>query len=221
MFAVYMFAGTFVQGIAAITLAAVLLHERGLFRDWITENQFHDLGKMLFAFSTFWAYIWVCQYLLIWYGNIPEEVTHYISRTNGSWLALYTVNFLINWILPFSVLLSAGAKRRTKVLKFVTVALLLGHWLDLYQLIMPAFHPAAPSLNVVDLFITAGYGALFYLMFIRSLAKAPLVPVNDPILCYSSMLTNSASAAAPLAALSRRLEPRTKHFLEQSNHEGL
>jgi len=75
MFAVYVFAGTFVQGIAAITLAAILLKERGSLAGSITEHQLHDLGKMLFAFSTFWAYIWTCQYLLIWYGNIPEETT--------------------------------------------------------------------------------------------------------------------------------------------------
>src|SRR5262249_30624224 len=82
MFAVYVFSGTFVQGIAAVTLATVLLRERGLLGQVVSEDQLHDLGKMLFAFVTFWAYIWVCQYLLIWYGNIPEEISHYLIRTN-------------------------------------------------------------------------------------------------------------------------------------------
>ncbi len=104
MYAVYVFAGTFVQGIAAVTLAVVLLKERGPMRDAVSDHQLHDLGKMLFAFSTFWAYIWTCQYLLIWYGNIPEEVTHYVSRTNGPWLYLFALNLIVNWVVPFLVL---------------------------------------------------------------------------------------------------------------------
>src|SRR6185436_2639542 len=83
MFAVYVFAGTFLQGIAAVTLATVLLMRRQPLRAVVAEQQLHDLGKMLFAFSIFWAYIWTCQYLLIWYGNIPEEIGHYVTRTNG------------------------------------------------------------------------------------------------------------------------------------------
>ena len=78
MFAVHVFAGTFVHGIAAVTLAAVILRRTGHLRDQVGDRQLHDLGVMLFAFSTFWAYIWVCQYLLIWYGNIPEETTYYL-----------------------------------------------------------------------------------------------------------------------------------------------
>ncbi len=85
MFAVYIFAGTFVQGIAAVTLATVAPARAAApaCAAWSASDQLHDLGKMLFAFSIFWAYIWVCQYLLIWYGNIPEEVTHYVTRTRG------------------------------------------------------------------------------------------------------------------------------------------
>src|SRR6266481_2617925 len=86
MFAVYVFAGTFVQGIAAVTLAVVLLRRRGLLSAVAGDEQLHDLGKMLFAFSIFWAYIWVSQYLLIWYGNLPEEVPYYVKRTRGPWL---------------------------------------------------------------------------------------------------------------------------------------
>ena len=110
MFAVYVFAGTFVQGIAAVTLAVVLLKERGSLGQSVGEHQLHDLGKMLFAFSTFWAYIWVCQYLLIWYGNIPEEITHFARRTNGPWLYLFALNFILNWIVPFTVLLTPEGK---------------------------------------------------------------------------------------------------------------
>jgi hypothetical protein len=186
MYAVYVFAGTFVQGIAAITLAVVILRERGFLRDSVSDHQLHDLGKMIFAFSTFWAYIWVCQYLLIWYGNIPEEVTHFVKRTNGPWLYLFALNLIVNWIVPFTVLLSVRAKCTPRVLKSITILLLCGHWLDLYLLIMPSVW-SAPKIGLFEVPIAAGYLALLYLVFVRSLGQAALVPLNDPILAYEKL----------------------------------
>jgi hypothetical protein len=189
MFAFYIFAGTFVQGIAAITLAAVILKKRGVLADAVSDDQLHDLGKMLFAFSTFWAYIWTCQYLLIWYGNIPEEVTHYVRRTNGPWLVFFALNFLLNWMLPFALLLSARAKRKLRLLAVVSVLLLIGHWLDLYMLIMPSLW-SSPKIGMLEIPIAVGYAALLYFLFVRNLAKAPLVPLNDPILMADTHGTN-------------------------------
>jgi Ni/Fe-hydrogenase subunit HybB-like protein len=181
MFAVFVFAGAFVQGMAAVTLAAVVLRERRRAQGLVSDHQFHDLGKLLFAFSVFWMYIWTCQYLLIWYGNIPEEVTHYVSRSNGPWLYLFVLNPILNWGVPFTVLLSAKTKRRPAIMGAVCVILLCGHWLDLYLLIMPSLL-SGPSIGLSEAVIALGYGALIYLTFVRNLAKAPLVPVNDPIL---------------------------------------
>jgi hypothetical protein len=184
MFGFYMFAGFFVQGIAAITLAAVLLRRREPMRDVITESHLHDLGKMAFAFSTFWAYIWTGQYLLIWYGNIPEEVTHFAARTTGQWLSIFALNLIVGWIIPFIALLSARAKKSPARLAVACVLLLFGHWIDLYQLIMPAFSPGAPQLGISEVVIGVGFLALLYLLARSALARAPLVPVNDPILAY-------------------------------------
>jgi hypothetical protein len=183
MYAVYIFAGTFVQGIAAITLAVVLLKEHGFMKDSVSDHQLHDLGKMLFAFSTFWAYIWVCQYLLIWYGNIPEEVSHYVTRTSGPWIYLFALNLLMNWIIPFLVLLSVRAKCTVKVLKPIAVLLLCGHWLDLYLLVMPSVWKA-PGIGFTEIAIAGGCIALLFLVFVRTLNKASLVPLNDPILAF-------------------------------------
>lgn len=182
MFAVYVFAGTFVQGIAVVTLATVLL-KRGPLNSFVSERQLHDLGKLLFAFTTFWAYIWVGQYLLIWYGNIPEEISHFVSRTNGPWLYLFAANFIVNWVVPFLVLLSARAKQTPRILIGVSLLLLVGHWIDLYLLIMPSFR-RTPGLGLSELAIAAGYLALVYLLFARALARASMVPLHDPILNY-------------------------------------
>ena len=181
VFAIYVFAGTFVQGVAAITLAVVTLRRREPLRYLVTERHLHDLGKMLFAFSTFWAYIWVCQYLLIWYVDIPDEVTHYVKRTSGPWVLLFALNLVVNWIVPFLTLLPARAKTNPNRLKLVSLLLLFGHWLDLYMLLIPSVS-SAPRIGFEEVLLAAGYMALFYLLFIRSLARAPLVPVNDPVL---------------------------------------
>ena len=186
MYAVYVFAGTFVQGIAALTLAVVLLKEHGFMKDSVSDHQLHDLGKMLFAFSTFWAYIWVCQYLLIWYGNIPEEVSHYITRTSGPWLYLFALNLLVNWVIPFLVLISVRAKCTGKVLKRIAVLLLCGHWLDLYLLVMPSVWKT-PRIGFTEIAIAGGCIALLFLVFVRTLNQASLVPLNDPVLAFERL----------------------------------
>jgi len=191
IFVIYVFAGTFVQGIAAVTLATVILRDRGILGDAVNESQLHDLGKMLFAFATFWAYIWICQYLLIWYGNIPEEAAYYVMRTSGPWVVLFALNVLFNWLIPFCVLLPARAKRNRGALKLVSVALLLGRWVDLYILIMPPLS-GTPKMGILELFVGAGYCALLYLVFVRNLAKAALVPVNDPILMADAIRKSKA-----------------------------
>ena len=181
MFAIYVFAGTFVQGIAAITLATILLEERGLLASSVSQDQLHDLGKLLFAFSTFWAYIWTCQYLLIWYGNIPDEVTPYLRWTSGPWSYLFALNLVVNWAVPFVVLLPVRAKRAPRVLKAISTLLLFGHWLDLYLLIMPPLW-STPRIGLFEIVMAAGYFALIYLLFVRNLSQAPLQPAHEPIL---------------------------------------
>jgi hypothetical protein len=198
MFAIYAFAGMFVQGIAAITLAALLLKDAGYLRDSITENRLHDLGKMLFAFSTFWAYIWVCQYLLIWYGNIPEEATYFIKRTSSPWVLVFALNFLVSWIIPFAALLSARTKQRAGILKAVSLLLLCGHWIDLYVMIMPAQWPR-PQFGLFEILITAGYAALAYLVVLGGLRRAPIVPVHDPILAFEFAVRPIAGPVSGIA----------------------
>lgn len=171
MFAVYVFAGSFVQGIAAITLATVILRRRGLLGD-VGAGALHDLGKLLLAFTTFWAYTWVCQYLLIWYGDLPEEVGYYVVRTSGPWLPLFLGGLALGWLVPFLVLLPVAAKRSPRVLAAVSALILVARWLDVYLLVAPS-QSRAPELGLVDLGIAAVAAALVVLVFARRLAVAP------------------------------------------------
>jgi hypothetical protein len=180
MFGIYMFAGLFQAGIAAIALAVVRLSGRGLAGS-VTPSHLHDLGKLLFAFSIFWAYIWVCQYLLIWYGNLSEEIPYFAVRTRGSWLPLFALATVLRWLVPFLVLMSRRAKRNPRVLAGAAGVVLAGSWLDIYMNVAPAVLPG-PRLGAPELLITAGFAALLWLAATRALASAPLLPRNDPFL---------------------------------------
>jgi hypothetical protein len=184
IYAVYLFAGLLVSGLAALTLLVLLLRRTGPLAGVVTEEHLHDLGKLLFAFSTFWAYIWLSQYLLIWYGNLPEEVTHYLRRTRGSWAPLFFLNLVLNWAVPFLVLMPRAAKRHGGVLAAVCLVLLLGRWLDLYLLVMPE-RASAPLLGPLEVLVALGYAGLFFVLTSRALAQAPLLPRNDPHLAES------------------------------------
>jgi hypothetical protein len=175
IFAVYWFAGVLSGGTAAITLAVVQLAGRGYLAGIADGDQRHDLGKLLFAFSTFWAYIWLSQYLLIWYGNLPEETPYYISRTSDSWIAVFLLNLALNWVVPFVVLMRRDAKRSATVLRWVSIVILVGRWIDLYVTVMPEMI-AAPNVRVLDIAIACGCAGAFFLTAARALERAPLVP---------------------------------------------
>ncbi|HEV2855706.1 MAG TPA: hypothetical protein VHC97_23160 [Thermoanaerobaculia bacterium] len=181
LFAIYVFAGLFLSGIAVILLAVLKLRREGPLAEVVHEGHLHDLGKLLFAFSTFWAYIWVCQYLLIWYGNLSEEIPFYVERTRGDWLPLFLLAPLLNWLLPFCLLMSRSAKRSPHILATACVLVLAGSWLNLYVTVAPAVLPG-PRLGMIELLITAVYAGLFVFALTRALAGAPMVARNDPFL---------------------------------------
>lgn len=207
MFSVYVFAGSFVQGIAAIALATVTLKRKRLFGsgDQLVDGDLvQTLGTMVLAFSTFWAYIWVCQYLLIWYGNIPEEVTYYLRRSSEGWLPVLLTSFFVSWILPFFVLLPRNHKRSVRVMSAVCVLVLLGRWLDLYILVMPS-RWSSPRFGILEIAMAAGTAGLIYLIFVRSLSRANLVPPHEPVL---ALRRGHAHPAHPEPHPGRHPEPQ-------------
>jgi hypothetical protein len=182
IFGIYNFAGLFSSGVAAIILLAVYLERLGPLHNVLTEDHLHDLGKLLFAFSTFWMYIWFSQYMLIWYANIPEETVYFTQRLHGYWQPLFILNMLLNWAVPFLALLSRPAKRRAGTLVKVAVVVLVGRWLDLYLMILPPYTGAQPAFGAWELGLMLGALGLFVLIFFRAFRQAPVVPVRDPYL---------------------------------------
>lgn len=181
IFAIYTFAGIFVQAIAAVTLVLLALDRGGHGPSGFGAEQRHDLGKLLFAFSTFWAYIWLSQYLLIWYGDLPEETVYYLVRTREPWRGLFLLNLGLNWLLPFLLLLSRRAKRAPSVLALVSALLLLGHWLDLYLIVLPTVTAGWDwGTMLLELLVAVGFAAVAGILIRRALGGASLVPVNDP-----------------------------------------
>lgn len=183
IFAVYIFSGLFVSGVAAITMATLFLKSRGLLPA-VNENHLQDLGKYLFGFSTFWAYIWVSQYLLMWYANIPEETVYYVRRMNSSWYPLFLGNLFVNWVIPFLLLVTRRAKRGTRVLWWASGLILAGHWLDLYLMIMPVFSPQF-SLTWLEPLLLAGFAAGFILVAARKANRLLPGQCQDPYLSES------------------------------------
>ena len=185
IFGIYNFAGLFLGGLAAIIVLAVWLERLGALRHILTEDHLHDLGTLLFAFSTFWAYIWFSQYMLIWYADFPEETSYFILRMHGTWEPLFILNLLLNWAIPFLVLLPRASKRSPSVLLKVAVVILLGRWLDLYLMILPRFAGATPVFGVWEIGLMLGAVGTGVLVFFHALRKAPIIPVKDPYLMES------------------------------------
>jgi hypothetical protein len=185
IFGIYHFAGLFASGVAAIIVFAVALKKLGPLEGVLTESHLHDLGKLLFAFSTFWAYIWFSQYMLIWYTDIPEEARYYVARMHGNWGPLFLLNFMMNWTLPFLALLPRVTKRTPSLLVKVAVLVLLGRWLDLYLMISPPSMGAKPAFGVWEFGLMLGAVGLCGLVFFRALRHAAPVPLGDPWLADS------------------------------------
>jgi len=141
----------------------------------MSDEDLHDLGKMLFAFTTFWAYLWFSQYLLIWYTNLPEETGFYLIRTGRAWRFWFLLNLVVNWVVPFVVLLAREPKRRLAVLKWIAVVIFIGRWLDVYLTVMPQTI-RTPAFGVLEVAIAAGCASLVVAVVSSTLMRS--VPQN-------------------------------------------
>lgn len=184
LFGWYVFAGMFVTGLTMITLISIHLKRNGYFQH-INENHFHDLGKFMFGVSVFWTYLWTSQFLLIWYANIPEEVTYFQDRWEN-YKVLWVANLVINFIFPFLVLMSRDAKRNISFLMVAGVAIICGHWLDVYLMIMPGTVKANYGIGLLEIGMFVGFAGLFGYVTLNALTKASLVAKNHPFVDESA-----------------------------------
>lgn len=184
MFSWYNWASTFVSGCAIIAIFVIYLKNKG-YLEYTNEEHLHDLGKFMFAFSIFWAYVWFAQYMLIWFANIPEETTYFIPRVtsnhySGPYSGIFWFMFIINFFVPFLLLMKRGAKRNYTNMTIMCVVILFGHWLDYYQMVFASVSPKSVPMNLMDFGIAAGFIGLIMLMVGRSLNKYPMIAKNHP-----------------------------------------
>ena len=180
LFGWYNFAGMWVSAMVFMTILIVYLKSKGYLAQ-VNESHIHDMGKWVFALSFLWSYLWFSQFMLIWYANIPEEVTYYIPRL-GEYKALYFGMFMINFIFPMILLMSRDAKRSAPFLIFVGLIIFVGHWLDVFMMVTPGTmhnHGGISALEIGMFMLFLG-GFIFYVL--TNLSKRPLMVKNHPYL---------------------------------------
>jgi hypothetical protein len=157
----------------------------------VTVEHYHDLGKFLFAFTVFWAYIAFSQYMLIWYANIPEETQWFLKRQTGQWAWVSLALILGHFVLPFLLLISRYFKRRPVLLAAVGTYMILVSWLDVYWLVIPEFSPGVARFGLMDVLCFFGMTGIYSLFLVFRLKKNSLIPEGDPRLHESLVFENA------------------------------
>ncbi len=180
LFGWYVFASMFVSGITAIALITIYLKSKGLL-EFVNDSHIHDLGKFMFGVSVFWTYLWFSQFMLIWYSNIPEEVTYFITRIED-----YNITFFgmiaMNFLFPLLILMNSDYKRTNYFIIMAGIVIILGHYLDVFNMIMPSavgdqWFIGFPEVGGFLFFL----GLFIYIVF-TALTKAPLLAKRDPFM---------------------------------------
>jgi hypothetical protein len=157
----------------------------------VRPSHFQDLGKLLLALVMLWAYFAFSQFLIIWSGNLPEEIRWYLPRVKGAWGVVALLVVIFHFGFPFLLLLSRGVKRDPRMLVLVALLVLLMRLVDLFWMILPGFTPDHSGLTAMLLAIVAqiGFGGVWFGVFLWQLGKRPLVPINDPQ--FDALLTQT------------------------------
>lgn len=182
MFGWYVFASWFVAGLSSMTLVVLMLKKRG-YLEMVNENHIHDLGKFVFAFSIFWTYIWFSQFLLIYYANIPEETFYFVERMQSDvYSPFIIVNLVLNFFLPFLVLMTRDAKRHSIFLQVVCTLIILGHWFDFFLMVQPGTLGQNGGFGLIEVGLLLVYASAVLYVVLNSLSKTNLIAKNHPLL---------------------------------------
>jgi hypothetical protein len=189
MWGVYIFAGSAGAAMALIILVVLALKNAG-YLSFVNAEHYHMMGKLLFCFSIFWGYIGFSQYMLIWYGNIPEETSWFLRRNIGSWNTLSIALVVGRFFIPFLYLLFQYTKRTPRFLAFMCFWVLVMHLLDTFVTINPFIHPAGVQVSWLDVATLFAIGFSLAFLFLRGLGGASLFPARDPRLLESVNVSN-------------------------------
>lgn len=178
LFGWYVFASMFVSGITVIALITIYLKSRN-YLEFVNENHLHDVAKFMFAFSIFWTYLWFSQFMLIWYSNIPEEVTYFVTRFQD-----YKLPFLgmvvMNFVFPILMLMNADYKRIPWFVVMSGLVILFGHYIDIFNMIMPATVGDRWFIGIPEISSVLLFAGLFIFVVFTALTKAPLLVKGYP-----------------------------------------
>jgi hypothetical protein len=186
LFGWYVFSGIWVSFMIFLVLFTIWLRGRG-YLPFVNDSHIHDIGKWMFAISFLWTYLWFSQFMLIWYSNIPEEVTYYVQRINDfKWL--FFGIFATNFAFPMVILMSRDAKRTIGYLIFVGILIFIGHWFDVYMMVIPGSVGHA-DFGFMEIGMFLGFLGLFLYTVFNALSKAPILVKNHPFLEESKHLS--------------------------------
>ena len=189
MFGVYYFAGCVLAGYSTLGLALMWVQSKGLLTTAVNREHYHDIGKMMFAFVVFWAYIAFSQFMLIYYADIPEETHWYHWRFEGEWKVVSALLLVAHFAVPFFGLMSRHVKRNKRSLAFWAIWLLVVHYIDLFWLVYPQGQPDVPF-GAVDVLCTIGVLGIFGAGAVWRAQKVNLIPTGDPRLADSLAFEN-------------------------------
>ena len=182
MYGLLIVAGQALSSMAFLIAVIVFLSARKPMADVVTPRHLHDLGKLMFAVIMLWSYFSFSQFLIIWAGNLPDEIPWYLVRLRGGWQYVALVIVVGHFALPFALLLSRDLKRNFKLLRNIAVFVLAMRVVDTYWQVAPHFRSGSFGMSWVDVSALAGLGGIWMAYFLHQLAKRPLVPLNDPYL---------------------------------------
>lgn len=178
LFGWYVFSSMFVSGITVIALVTIYLKSRN-YLPFVNDSHIHDLAKFMFGISIFWTYLWFSQFMLIWYANIPEEVTYFVSRIEDYGLLFFGM-VALNFIFPLLLLMNSDFKRINWFVVMTGIIILVGHYLDVYVMVMPATVGESWFIGIPELSALAFFGGLFIFVVFNSISKAPLLVKRNP-----------------------------------------
>ncbi|MGB0451118.1 MAG: quinol:cytochrome C oxidoreductase [Flavobacteriaceae bacterium] len=180
LFGWYVFAGMMVCAITVIALVTIYLKSQGYLEE-VNDSHIHDLAKFMFGFSIFWTYLWFSQFMLIWYADIPEEVTYFVTRIEQYKLPFFGM-IAMNFVFPLLLLMNSDYKRVNWFVVMAGIVILAGHYLDVFNMVMPATVGESWTIGVPELGALMFFFGLFIYVVFTTLTKAPLVAKNNPFI---------------------------------------